>query len=310
MSGTPGSPYAADGLAANQAGRLTDQQRQQFRGRDRSFRKNELIGAAGAAIIGILLITSSGPTANAWLRPVGTVVAFVIAAVLLYRATLSGDALSSDLASGSVETVEGAVLRDVRQGQHTEWFYLHVAGKSFEVPRSIYEAAPEAGYVRVYFLPRSKTVVNLERLAAPPLPAGAAGSPATLAQEALASIGSGDLNQRAEAMAQIAGLKASMEQALAQPVSVAAPGPDGTQPMAEAIVGTWQAGPIRVSFAADGSLSMTLPGGRQQAGTWSVDATGVLRAQLGGQSEMGEARISGDTLVVGDGKEMLSLKRA
>ncbi|HEY7828406.1 MAG TPA: hypothetical protein VIB99_09235, partial [Candidatus Limnocylindrales bacterium] len=91
MSGTPGSPYAADALAANQAGKLTDQQRLQFRGQDRSFRKNELIGAAGAAVIGVLLITSSGPTPNGWLRPVGTIVAFVVAALLLVRATLATD---------------------------------------------------------------------------------------------------------------------------------------------------------------------------------------------------------------------------
>lgn len=191
MSGTPGSPYAADALAANQAGQLTDQQRQQFRGQDRSFRKNELIGAAGAAIIGVLLITSSGPTSNAWIRPVGTVVAFVIAALLLVRATLFRDLLSSDLASGSVETVEGAVLRDIRQGQQTESFYLHVAGKTFSVPRSLYEAAPEAGYVRVYFLPRSKTVINLEHVPGPSVPIGVAVSPATLAREAIVSIGSG-----------------------------------------------------------------------------------------------------------------------
>jgi hypothetical protein len=310
MSGTPGSPYAADALAANQAGKLTDQQRLQFRGQDRSFRKNELIGAAGAAVIGVLLITSSGPTPNGWLRPVGTIVAFVVAALLLVRATLATDSLSSDLASGSVETVEGAVLRDIRQGRQTEWFYLHVAGKTFSVPRSLYDAAPEAGYVRVYFLPRSKTVVNLEHVAGPSIPIGEAVSPATLAHEALVSIGSGDLNQRAEAMAQIAGLKASMEQALAQPVNAAAPGPDGAQSMAEAIIGTWQAGPVRATFAAGGSLTMTLPGGHQQTGTWSVDATGVLHAQLGGQSEMGEARISGDTLVVRDGNETIALKRA
>ncbi len=166
MSGTPGSPYAADALAANQAGRLTDQQRQAFRGQDKAFRKNELFGAVGAAIIGFLLITSSGgPSSNDWLRRVAAVAAFVIAAALLVRATVARDSLSSDLASGSVETVEGAVLKDTRSGKRDEWFYLNVAGKRFEVPHSVYQAAPEAGYVRVYFLPRSKTVVNLEHLA-------------------------------------------------------------------------------------------------------------------------------------------------
>jgi hypothetical protein len=310
MSGTPGSPYAPDALAANQGGTLTDQQRQAFRGRDRAFRKNELYLAVGAAIIGVLLITSSGPSSSAWLRPIGAIAAFVIAAGLLYRAMIARDSLSSDLASGSVETVEGAVLKDSRSGKQTEWFYLHVAGKDFEVPRSVYQAAPEAGYVRVYFLPRSKTVVNLEHLAGPPLPAGAAASPTAVAQQALASLGSHDLNQRAEAMAQMAELKASMEQGLTAAAAPPDPSTQDPRPLAEAIVGSWRAGPIGLTFGSDGSLTTAMPAGHDLAGRWSVDSGGQLHAQIAGRDLVGQAWVAGNTLTIKEGNEGRQFQRA
>jgi hypothetical protein len=309
MSGAPTSPYSADALAANQAGQLTDQQRQALRGRDKGMRKTELYLAIGAAIIGVLLITSSGPSPEAWLRPFAAIAAFVIAGGLLVRSLFAGDSLSSDLASGSIQTVEGAVLKDVRQGKQTESFYLHVAGLTFDVPRSLYLAAPDAGIIRVYYLPRSKTVVNLEHLADRPLPAGAAAAPAAIAQEALASFGSHDLNQRAEAIAQMAALKSSIEAgskaaAVEPPASALDP-----RPLAEAIVGTWQAGPIGVTFLADGTMTTHLPGGHSQPGRWSVTADGELHAQFAGRDQAGKAWVAGDTLTLSEDGQGRQLQR-
>jgi len=307
MSGAPASPYAADALTANQAGQLTDQQRQALHGRDKGFRKTELYMAIGAAVIGVLLITSSGPSPDAWLRPIGAVAAFVIAAGLLVRSVFAGDSLSSDLASGSVQTLEGAVLKNVRQGKQTEWFYLHVAGQTFEVPRSVYNAAPEAGFVRLYYLPRSKTVVNLEHLADRPLPDGA--DPSELAKQALKSFGTHDLNQRAEAMAEMASLQSSLE---AGAKAAAVPPPPGAldpRPLAEAIVGTWQTGPIGVTFNTDGTMTTHLPGGHSQAGRWSVDAGGQLHAQFAGRDQSGTAWVAGDTLTLSEDGEGRQFQR-
>ena len=309
MSGAPADPYSADALAANQGGQLTDQQRQALRGRDKGFRKTELYVAIGAAIVGVLLITSSGPSPEAWLRPFAAAAAFVIAAGLLVRSLFAGDSLSSDLASGSVQTIEGAVLKDTRQGKETEWFYLHVAGKTFEVPRSIYNAAPEAGIVRVYYLPRSKTVVNLEHLADRPLPAGAAADPTEMAKQALISFGTHDLNQRAEAMAEMASLRSSME---ADSKAAAVPPPAGAldpRPLAEAIVGTWQTGPVGVTFNADGTMTTHLPGGHSQAGRWSVGADGQLHAQFAGRDQSGKAWVAGDTLTLSEDGEGRQFQR-
>lgn len=304
MSGAPASPFPADALAANQGGRLTDAQRQTFRGEDHAFRKNELIGALVAIVIGILMLTAGGPNPNAWLRPVIAIAAFLIAAGLIFRSTVGGDSLSRDLARGSVEAIEGAILKNVRStsagSASSERFELHVSGKNFDVARSVYNVAPEAGYVRVYYLPRSMTVVNLEVLPNHPLPPELAANPQAMAQAAIAGLRTHDLNQRAEAMAEMAALKTSFE---AGGAAAAAPPPAATldpRPLAEAIVGTWQAGPIGVTFVADGTMTTHLPGGHDQAGRWSVDAGGQLHAQLGGRDQVGQAWVAADKLTISE----------
>jgi hypothetical protein len=296
MSGAPASPFPADALAANQAGKLTDAQRSLYRGDDRSTRKTELTLAVGAIVIAVLLLTSTGPAPNAAFRPLVALICVVVAAILVFRATLAPDSLSRDLAAGSVVTVDGAVLRSTRQGKSTEWFYLDVAGQHFEVPRNVYNAAPEAGYVRVYYLPRSKKVVNLEVLPNHPVSPRVMADPQAIAQEAIASLKTHDLTQRAEAMAEMAALKTSFEAG----TGAAAPPPDARdqRPLAEAIVGAWRAGPIAVTFAADGTMTTDLPGGHGQPGRWSVDASGELHAQFAGRDMSGEAWVSGTTLTI------------
>ncbi len=312
MSGAPMSPAVPDALAANQGGKLTDQQRQQYRGKDRSFRKTELYVAVGAAIIGVLVLTSTGPSPDAAFRPIAAIAAFAVAGALVYRSIVAADSLSRDVAAGVVESLEGAVLREVRQGSGSgvEFFYLSVAGQRFEVSGSVYRAAPEAGYVRVYYLPRSRTVVNLERLPDPPLPAGVASSPAEVAKTALAGVLSHDVNQRAEAMAQLAEVKAELDEGRTTSPEPPSSGSTDPRPLAEAIVGTWRMGPIAVTFAPDGTMSTNLPGGANQAGRWSVDPSGQLHAQVAGRDQVGQAWVAGDTLTIRDGDEGLQLRRA
>ena len=308
MSGAPASPFPADTLVANQAGKLTDAQRNLYRGADRSVRKTELYLAVGAIVIGLLVVTSSGPATNAAFRPLIAVICVVVAAVLVFRATLAPDSLSRDLAAGSVVTVDGAVLRSSREGKNTEWFYLDVAGQRFEVPRSVYNASPEAGYVRVYYLPRSKKVVNLEVLPNKPVSPEMIADPKAVAQTAFASLRTHDLTQRAEAMAQMAALETSFQAG----TGAVAPAPEtrDPRPLVEAIIGSWRAGPISVSFAADGSMTTDLPGGHGQPGRWSVDAAGELHAQFAGRDMAGEAWVSGSTLTIKADGEARQFQRA
>jgi hypothetical protein len=302
MSGAPASPFPADALAANQGGLLTDAQRQTFRGQDHAFRKNELIGGLVAIVIGILMLTAGGPNPNAWLQPVVAIAAFLIAAGLIFRSTIGGDSLGRDLARGSVEAIEGAILKNVRSTSggksSSERFELHVSGKSFDVSRSVYNVAPQAGYVRVYYLPRSRTLVNLEQLPDRPLPTGTMDSAGTLAKGTLAGLTSHDENAQAEALAEMAVLRKSFQEGVV-PGTVEAPADQHDQPpLAGAIVGTWRAGPISMTFAADGTMTTDLPGGRGQPGHWSIDASGELHAQFAGRDMAGEAWVSGTTLTI------------
>jgi len=302
MSGAPASPFPADALAANQAGKLTDSQRSLYRGNDRSVRKTELYLAGGAIVIALLLITSTGPAPNAAFRPLFALICVVVAAILVFRATLAPDALSSDLSKGTVESAEGAILKrtvDSSGGRSsTSTHYIDVAGNHFRVGPQFYRGAPDAGYVKVYFLPRSKTLVNLEQLPDRPLPAGTIDNAGTFARAALAGLTSHDENAQAEARAEMAELRKGFQEGVV-PATVEPSAEQANEPpLAEAIVGAWRAGPISVTFAADGTMSTVLPGGRDQPGHWSVDASGELHAQIAGRDMAGEAWVSGTTLTI------------
>jgi len=302
MSGAPASPFPAEALAVNQAGQLTDAQRKLYAGNDRSFRKTELYLAGGAIVVALLLISSTGPAPNAAFRPLLALICVVVAAILVFRATLAPDALSSDLSKGTVESAEGAILKrtvDSSGGRSsTSAHYLDVAGNHFRVGPQFYRGAPDAGHVKVYFLPRSKTLVNLELLPDRPLPAGVMDSAGTLAKGALAGLASHDENAQAEALAEMAVLRKGFQEGVLPATVEPSAGQHDQPPLAEAIVGAWRAGPITVTFSADGSMSTDLPGGHGQPGRWSVDPAGQLHAQFAGRDMAGEAWISGTTLSI------------
>ena len=101
--------FSADALETNRAGRLTDLQRRQFGSIDRNWRKG-MLGFAGAlAIIGLLVLTSSGPAPNAWMRPFAGAAFLVIAVVIVLYAMPNQDPLARDLRAGVVVTLEGAM---------------------------------------------------------------------------------------------------------------------------------------------------------------------------------------------------------
>src|SRR5437764_201795 len=72
------------------------------------------------------------------------------------------DPLAGDARAGRVEHREGAIgKRRVGNGRARSSYFLVVGDRRFRVARSTYEAAPDAGYVRIYYLPRSRKLVNL-----------------------------------------------------------------------------------------------------------------------------------------------------
>jgi hypothetical protein len=306
-------PFPADALADNANGRLTDDQRRIWRSNSRGYRRSELTFAVIVVIIGALVAFAPGPAKYATIKPIIGIVCFVIAALLVVRALTGGDAISEDVRAGRVESVEGAITKFERtsesRGSSVNSYYFDVSGQRLHVGRAGYLAAPEAGYVRLYYMPKSRRVVNLEHLPDPVMPALTPATAQTVVQDLLTHHGH-DENSLAEARANMAAMatqfKAQMQQNAVQPPA----DQRDARPLAEAIVGTW-AGPfMTVTFGADGTATSTAPNGRQTTGRWSVDAQGQLHAGIAGKDNVGQAWITGTTLTISEGGMGLTFERS
>ena len=305
-----GEVSPADALEANRAGRLTDQQRRDLRGQSRGLRKAELQFAVIFTILGLLVWFAQGPAKYATVKPLVGISFLIIAGFLVVRAFVGADPLTHDLRSTNVQSVEGAITKTSvtahSRGTSSTSFYFTVSGTRVKVSRFEYQAAPEAGIVKVYYLPHSHQLVNMERLPDRPLPADAFKSP-QVAQDLVQGMRSHDLNQVAEARAEAAALGNALQAAVTKGATPPPVGARDPRPLAEAIVGAWDSPLMSVSFAADGTLNATMPGGRQRSGTWSIDWSGHLLSDITGPTE---AWVSGDQLTVTIGGQGLTFRRA
>jgi hypothetical protein len=300
------SPFPAEALEANRAGRLTETQRKNWTGADRDWCGNVRLMALVLGLAGVLLVAGIGrtPFPSFARLPLGAV-CLIVTAYLVYVSTLGGGALTRDLREGRVEAVEGAINREARvpvyTGPNPERCYLHIAGKRLACGRRAYDAAPQAGIVRVYYLPRSRRLINLERLANRPLTAGALDHPLAAVGEAFSALHSKDRTQQAEAMATVEAIK----DAIFGEVSSPPIGPAGARPLAEAIVGNWRSPVMNVTFSANGTATAKMPDGMRLAGRWSIAGEGKLRLDGMGQDMETDASVVGDVLsVVMEGKRL------
>ncbi len=314
MIASSGDPFPAADLETNRSGRLTDAQRTTYKGLARAGRRDEFFGAVFCVVMAVLLLAPAGPSPNVWARPLGAAV-FLLVGLLLFRTATTGDSLTQDMRSGRVEMVEGAIGKHTyeREGSHTTWtdHYLDVAGRSFEVDSTAFRAAPDVGYVRLYVLPRSHVILNLEHMPDRPLPAGATTSPTETIAAAITAVRSHDPVQAAEARAELDSIKNAMQ---AERSRAAAPPPidqRDPRPLAEAIIGTWQTGPMSISFLPDGTMVVRLPGGRERHEQWSVGADGRLQASGDGRDRATDAWVAGDALTISeDGQGMVYRRTA
>jgi hypothetical protein len=300
-----------DSVEANRSGRLTDTQLQNLRSWDRGAGTGNLKVAALCVILAIVLFVSRSPGRNAWLRPYAAAGALAVAGYLVLRSRGRGSRLSKDLRSGRVAAVEGAISKSHSyMGGNANVYFLEVAGKQFSVSSGSYQAAPDAAIVRVYYLPKSHHVVNLERLADRPLPEGALASPIDMVKTLAPALLSRDRTERAEAGATLAALGSTLTAAWTRTVTPPPMGQRDPRPLAEAIVGRWCSGPVSIEFSRDGSLAATLPGGAARHGHWRVDASGRLHADALGEEQVGDAWVVGNELTLSADGEALTLTRA
>jgi hypothetical protein len=307
MSVAPTQLFPVDALESNRGGKLTPAQRQALSRLARSDRKNEFTGSFVFVAMGVLVLFGVDSSKPPLLHYGFPVACFLVAAFFLYRSTSAGDALTRDVRAARVESVEGALRKWSVSGTGSSSlssYYVEVERERFNIGWHEYEAMPDAGIVRIYFLPQSRMVVNLEQLPDRPLPPGALEAP----METVAGMRSHDSVRSAEAMATLQAL-GNAEKAFLTPTSATPPPLDqrDPRPLAEAILGTWQLGPMKVRFQSDGTATMVTPLGSPRQGHWSVDASGRLHVDaLGGGSDgAADAWVSGDRLTVSvDGQAM------
>jgi len=300
-------PFPTDSLDANRANRLSAEQRTWLRSLAKGSRSNMMSFAGIAAVLAVILFffADKGGVERILLA----LALLIVAAFFFVRAFTGADPLDADLREGYVESVEGAISKrrvstGGRSSSVTHW--IDVEHKQMRAFRDQYDAAPDAGYVRVYYVPHSMRVVNLERLPDPVGATDAIRSPQDALKLAAKSVFSFDEVKGAEARAQLAAMGHAMQPGARPPASEL-----DSRPLAEAIVGRWTNGLITVEFKQDGSVVMSLPGGMQREAQWSVDGQGRLVANvMGDKPEAGEAWIAGDQLSVTLGGDGVVLKRA
>jgi hypothetical protein len=309
---TEDGPFPPSALTENAAGRLTDQQRTRWRQMSRGMRKAELSFAAIFAIIGALVAFAPGPAKDATIKPLIGLGCLVIVVVLVVRALTGGDKITADVRAGRVQSIDGAIAKHVIHSQSgessSESHFLDVGGRRFETGPLGYEAAPDAGYVRLFFLPRSHRVVNLQLIPGRAVPDITTMSVPEVAHTVLGTMHGGEV-ARAEARAQMAAVATQFQ---AQVHADATPPPSDqldARPLTQAIIGTWKNPMMTVSFAADGTGTQTVMNGRETSGRWSVDAQGQLHATLMGQDQTAAAWIAGDTLTISIGTMALAFQR-
>jgi hypothetical protein len=304
-------PFPQSALEANKNGQLTDEQRKGLRAGSRSVRKGELTAALFAAFFGVFLFIAVRPSSPVLVRVVIPIGCLALAGFLLLRALTGEDRLTRDLRDPRVESLEGPISRNVVMTNSTsasnDDYYLTVAGQRFKVGPHSYRAAPDAGYVRIYFLPISRHVVNLEHLPDRSLPEGT--TPRTMLQDLKQAMHSHDRAQIDEVRAEMAGTEHALNAAISHDV---APPPEESRdqrPLAEALSGTWSNGPVTVTFGEDGAFSITMLGANERDGRWSVDGDGKLVADFDGRQQATDAWIVGDQLTVSLSGEAITLKR-
>ena len=258
--------------------------------------------------IGALLLVLSGPAASTVKRHL-TGWGFVAAAAMFLVAP-TFDPLAADVRDRRVETVEGAIGKRRVQSQtktRPTRYYLNIAGRQLRTYLSAYDAAPDAGYVRAYYLPRTRRLVNLERLPNPPLPSNPDEAREMFGRIAAAVV-SLDPVASAEARASAAGL-IDAGRSIIEP-SDSPDGPAAGGLVRRSLVGKWTHPLVTITLTEDGTATVTTIMGARQAGHWSVDSQGRLLTDATGTMEPMDAALDGDRLTIRLEGRRLTLTRA
>ena len=240
---------------------------------------------------------------------------------LVGRLLHSGDAVAQDVASGQVASVEGAITKKLLpqgfggEGNAPPSYQIWVASRQagnqqFKSDKAFYDSAPDAGFVRLFYLPQSKWAVNFEWLPDVPPQDRLLGESA---EQALlgwrAAHATRDVVGEAEARAGMASIRREVASYLPE---TGLPAHEQLPPdrLRAEIIGDWQSPFLSISVRADGTLTATMDPGAVQAGRWSVDPAGRVVTDVMGASMAIDASIAGDVLTLVIDGEALNLRRS
>jgi MFS family permease len=148
--------FQSSALAANRAGHLTGLQRAMILSR---FAAYAIGGFIAVALFFGYLIYTDGLSEGLWVL-VAVVVGMVVLSLYLGRKSLSAIV---DCLQGRVIAAEGPVTKDFEVSTDSSVSYYYELGKAvFRVNEAGYEALVAGLVYRLYFLPRSQKLVNIE----------------------------------------------------------------------------------------------------------------------------------------------------
>jgi hypothetical protein len=291
----PGGVLHPGAIDANRRGELSEEQRRNLDAWASAKRRGQLNFAVWMIVMAILIGLFASPRASIVKRASTAAVCLTIAAALIVRSVLGSDALTRDVRRGQVLSAEGAIgKRRIGYARSNASYFLEIGSQRFKAASSTYTAAPDAGLVRVFYIPDSRRVVNLERLPDAPLPESGLG-PGIL-QSLGVSLLSPTREERNEAHAGMAAMHDAIAASVSRPPASPSSARD-PRPLGESLVGTWSNPMMRVTFAANGAVTTSMFG-RRMDGQWSVDGPGRLRADIAGRQGTAEAWIVGEQLTI------------
>ncbi len=231
----------------------------------------------------------------------------------------SRDAFARDVASGLVESAEGAITKKIWQPSfagesdappsYQIWVASRLAGnQQFKSGNDFYDAAPGDGMVRLFYLPQSRWAVNFELLPDAPPDRDLHERVRQNLLDQRAARNDRDAVGEAEARAESAAIR---RHAAGYPPG---PGPAagerlGPDAVRQAAIGEWASPMLSIKIRNDGTLVATMASGATSSGRWSVDPAGRVVTDVMGAALAIDASITGDVLTLVINGRALNLRR-
>jgi hypothetical protein len=238
---------------------------------------------------------------------------------LFGRLLHSNDAVARDVRAGRVAAIDGGIhKRRLAQGPQGEatmvggprmaTYQIHiqpVAGdpEVFRASAQLWDAAPGVGLVRLYYLPESHDVVNVELL---PTTSTAAPTPTDAVTGAMQAIQAWRQHDWLAAGQAASVLQGAYDHTFPDRAATTSA---SSSSLAEDIVGRWASSMIAVTFESDGTMSARIDPLPEQVGRWEVLPDGQLHADLPGLSGDAQAVVDADTLTISIGAQTWRLNR-